>query len=69
MAQKISKFTGFVRGLSFDGNYFYIGQSEDMYLSRDMDIFLIKIIQCVMLEFFNLILIEIYLPHYQYQML
>ena len=36
--KKISKFTGFVRGLSFDGNYFYIGQSEDMYLSRDMDI-------------------------------
>ena len=34
--KKISKFTGFVRGLSFDESYFYIGQSEDMYLSKDM---------------------------------
>ncbi len=34
--KKISKFSGFVRGLSFDGNYFYVGQSEDMYLSRDI---------------------------------
>jgi len=34
--KKIAKFPGFVRGLSFDGTYFYIGQSEDMYLSQDM---------------------------------
>tara|TARA_B100001093_G_scaffold473423_1_gene497337 strand:- start:2980 stop:4221 length:1242 start_codon:yes stop_codon:yes gene_type:complete len=34
--KKISKFPGFTRGLSFDGRYFYIGQSEDMYLSKDM---------------------------------
>ncbi len=34
--KKVSKFSGFVRGLSFDNNYFYIGQSEDMYLSKDM---------------------------------
>ena len=33
---KISKFSGFIRGLAHDGNYFYIGQSEDMYLSKDM---------------------------------
>ena len=36
--KKISKFPGFVRGLSFVDNYFYIGQSEDMYLSNDDDI-------------------------------
>ncbi|SMF79604.1 DUF4915 domain-containing protein [Candidatus Pelagibacter sp. HIMB1321] len=34
--KKVSKFSGFVRGLAFDGSYFYIGQSEDMYLSKDM---------------------------------
>ena len=34
--KKVSKFSGFMRGLTFDGNYFYIGQSEDMYLSKDM---------------------------------
>ena len=34
--KKISKFSGFIRGLAHDGNYFYIGQSEDMYLSKDM---------------------------------
>lgn len=28
------KFPGFVRGISFDGEYFYIGQSEIMYMSR-----------------------------------
>ena len=32
----VSKFQGFVRGLAFDGNCFYIGQSEDMYLSKEM---------------------------------
>ena len=34
--KKVSKFSGFIRGLAFDGSYFYIGQSEDMYLSKDM---------------------------------
>jgi len=34
--KKITKFQGFVRGLAFDEDYFYVGQSEDMYLSRDM---------------------------------
>ena len=34
--KKVSKFPGFVRGLGFDGSYFYVGQSEDMYLSKDM---------------------------------
>lgn len=34
--KKISKFQGFVRGLAHDGNCFYIGQSEDMYLSKEM---------------------------------
>ena len=34
--KKVSKFPGFIRGLSYDGSYFYIGQSEDMYLSKDM---------------------------------
>ena len=33
--KKVSKFSGFIRGLAFD-DYFYIGQSEDMYLSKDM---------------------------------
>lgn len=28
------KFPGFMRGLEFDGKYFYIGQSETMYSSR-----------------------------------
>lgn len=28
------KFPGFARGISFDGNYYYIGQSEIMYMSR-----------------------------------
>ena len=32
----VSKFPGFIRGLTCDENYFYIGQSEDMYLSKDM---------------------------------
>ena len=32
----VSKFPGFIRGLACDENYFYIGQSEDMYLSKDM---------------------------------
>ena len=32
----ISKFHGFIRGLASDGNCFYIGQSEDMYLSKEM---------------------------------
>jgi len=32
----ISKFQGFIRGLASDGNCFYIGQSEDMYLSKEM---------------------------------
>ena len=34
--KKISKFPGFVRGLANDGSYCYVGQSEDMYLSKDM---------------------------------
>ena len=34
--KKVSKFPGFVRGLSYDNSYFYVGQSEDMYLSKDM---------------------------------
>lgn len=29
-----AEFGGFVRGLAFDGRYFYVGQSEDMYISR-----------------------------------
>ena len=28
------EFPGFVRGLAYDGRFYYIGQSEDMYLSR-----------------------------------
>ena len=28
------EFPGFVRGLAFDGRFYYIGQSEDMYMSR-----------------------------------
>ena len=28
------EFPGFVRGLDYDGRYYYIGQSEDMYMSR-----------------------------------
>ena len=28
------KFSGFVRGLDYDGRFFYVGQSEDMYTSR-----------------------------------
>lgn len=27
-------FHGFARGLAFDGNYYYVGMSEDMYMSR-----------------------------------
>ena len=34
--KKIIKFQGFVRGLAFDEDYFYVAQSEDMYLSKDM---------------------------------
>jgi len=34
--KKISKFPGFVRGLASDDDHFYVGQSEDMYLSKDM---------------------------------
>lgn len=30
----VGKFNGFVRGLAFDGKYYYIGQSEDMYTSE-----------------------------------
>lgn len=29
-----SRFPGFARGLAFDGRYYYIGQSETMYLGR-----------------------------------
>jgi hypothetical protein len=33
--QKIAgKFHGFIRGLSFDGRFYYVGQSEDMYMGR-----------------------------------
>ena len=33
--QKVAgKFPGFVRGLTYDGRFYYIGQSEDMYMSR-----------------------------------
>lgn len=32
----LATFPGFIRGLSNDGNYFYVGQSEDMYSSRVM---------------------------------
>jgi len=32
----LATFPGFIRGLSHDGNYFYVGQSEDMYSSRMM---------------------------------
>ena len=28
------EFPGFARGLAFDGRFYYIGQSEDMYMSR-----------------------------------
>ncbi len=28
------EFHGFVRGLTFDGRFYYIGQSEDMYISK-----------------------------------
>ena len=28
------EFPGFVRGLAFDGGFYYVGQSEDMYMSR-----------------------------------
>jgi hypothetical protein len=28
------KFDGFARGLAFDGRFYYIGQSEDMYMSK-----------------------------------
>ena len=28
-------FPGFVRGLAFDGQYYYVGQSEDMYTSQN----------------------------------
>lgn len=35
----IGKFNGFVRGLAYDGKYYFIGQSEDMYMS---DLFGIK---------------------------
>lgn len=28
------EFPGFVRGLAFDGRFYYIGQSEDMYMSK-----------------------------------
>ncbi len=28
------EFNGFVRGLAFDGRFYYIGQSEDMYMSK-----------------------------------
>jgi Domain of unknown function (DUF4915) len=30
----VGKFNGFVRGLAFDGKYYFIGQSEDMYTSE-----------------------------------
>ena len=33
--QKIEgKFNGFIRGIAYDGRFYYIGQSEDMYTSR-----------------------------------
>lgn len=33
--QKVAgKFSGFIRGLTFDGKYYFIGQSEDMYSSE-----------------------------------
>ena len=28
------EFDGFARGLAFDGRFYYIGQSEDMYMSK-----------------------------------
>ncbi len=28
------KFPGFARGLAYDGRFYYVGQSEDMYMSR-----------------------------------
>jgi len=28
------RFPGFIRGLTYDGRFYYIGQSEDMYMSR-----------------------------------
>lgn len=31
---KAGKFNGFIRGLAFDGKYYFIGQSEDMYTSE-----------------------------------
>lgn len=30
----VGKFNGFMRGLAFDGKYYFIGQSEDMYTSE-----------------------------------
>jgi len=30
----VGEFDGFARGLAFDGRFYYIGQSEDMYMSR-----------------------------------
>ena len=30
----IGEFDGFVRGLAFDGRFYFIGQSEDMYMGR-----------------------------------
>jgi hypothetical protein len=29
------RFPGFARGLAFDGRYYYVGQSETMYLQRN----------------------------------
>ena len=29
-----AEFPGFARGLAYDGNFYYVGMSEDMYLSR-----------------------------------
>jgi hypothetical protein len=30
----IGKFNGFIRGLVFDGTYYFVGQSEDMYMTE-----------------------------------
>ena len=30
----IGTFPGFIRGIDFDENYFYLGQSETLYMSR-----------------------------------
>ena len=30
----VGKFDGFIRGLAFDGRFYFIGQSEDMYTSE-----------------------------------